>query len=337
MSITAKKLAQLLGLSEAAVSMALRQKPGVSTATRKRVIAEAEKHGYDFSKIKKTAMPAVSNGSIYFIIYKKNGAIVSDTPFFSQLSEGIDVGCKEKGYHLNISYLYEGDDVAFHLSEMIRLSCKGIILLGTEMVETDFRPFAALSVPVVVLDTCFENITVNYVQIDNIQGAYQATTALIRKCHAQPGYLQSSFPIQNFIERSDGFFRAVRRNGMSTSKSLVHKLSPSMEGAYADMKELLDQGEQPARCYFADNDLIAAGAMKAFKEAGYKVPKDIAVIGFDNMPLCIFVEPTLSTIHVPKQYMGKMVAKRLADILTAKSSEPVKLLISTSLISRKSL
>ena len=159
MSITAKELSHLLNLSEAAVSMALNNKPGVSTHTRKKVIAAAKEHGYDFSRIKEASIPVTSNGTIYFIIYKKNGAIVRDTPFFSQLSEGIDIGCKESHYHLNVSYLYEGDNIDFQLSEMIRLGCKGIILLGTEMSETEFTPFAKVTIPIVVLDTFLNNAT----------------------------------------------------------------------------------------------------------------------------------------------------------------------------------
>ncbi len=344
MAVTAKELAKKLGLSEAAVSMALNGKPGISTATRKKVIDAAKTNGYDFTRRNVPAEPAVSNGTIYFIIYKKNGAIVADTPFFSQLSEGIESGCKAAGYHMNISYLYEGDDINFELSEIIRFGCKGIILLGTEMTETEFFPFLSLRTPVVVLDTCFENLSADYVQIDNVQGSYLATCHLIRRCRnphtgqtAQPGYLKSSCTIQNFRERADGFYKAIRRNGMSASKSLVHVLSPSVEGAYADMKELLSQGEQPARCYFADNDLIAAGALRAFSEAGFRVPEDVAVVGFDDMPLCVYVEPTLTTVHVPKQYMGRMAARRLAEIISSKTNEPVKIQIETSLVIRKSV
>ena len=337
MSITAKELAKIMGLSEAAISMALNNKSGVSTRTRKKVVDKAKELGYDFTRIQEQEEPVAYNGTIHFIIYKKNGAIVGDTPFFSQLSEGIDIGCKEAHFYLNVSYLYESDDVQFQLSELIRLGCKGIILLGTEMSESDFAPFSNLRIPVVVLDTCFENTNVNYVLIDNVQGAYQATNYLIQKCKSQPGYLESTYRISNFLSRADGFYKAVRRNGMSTSKSLVHHLSPSMEGAYADMADLLSQGEEPAHCYFADNDLIAAGAIKAFKEAGYRVPDDVAVIGFDNMPLSTFIDPTLTTVHVPKQYMGMMAAKRMAELLLSKTSNPVKIEVSTTLIARKSV
>ena len=87
---------------------------------------------------------------------------------------------------------------------------------------------------------------------------------------------------------------------MSTSKSLVLRLPPSQEGAYEDMKRLFQSGEKPVDCYVADNDLIAFGAMMALKEAGYRIPKDVAIIGFDDVPACEYVNPPLSTVMVPK-------------------------------------
>lgn len=336
MSITAKELAHILNLSEAAISMALNNKPGVSTQTRKKVVETAQKYGYDFSKIRENVSETVYRGTIYFLLYKKNGAVVTDTPFFSQLSEGVDQGCKEHHFHLNISYLYDNDDIPKRISEIISSDCKGIILLGTEMTEQEFQNFNNLEIPLVLLDTNFENIRTNCVLIDNLQGAYIATKYLIDVYKSQPGYLKSSYPINNFLERTDGFYKAIRRSGMATSTSLVHNLSPSTDGAYADMKELLCHGEKPARCYFADNDLIAAGAIRALMEHGYAVPNDIAVIGFDNMPLCTYTTPTLSTIHVPKQYMGKMAVSRINELLNSPTSRCVKICISTSLIPRDS-
>ena len=132
MSITAKELAKQLNLSEAAISMALNNKPGVSTLTRKRVLEAAASAGYDFSRISNTNEAPASNGTLYFVIYRKNGAVVpnspvythtehgvlvQDVPFFSQLSEGIDLGCRHCHYYLNISYIYENDDIEALLSE----------------------------------------------------------------------------------------------------------------------------------------------------------------------------------------------------------------------------
>ena len=107
MGITAKELAKKLNLSAAAVSMALNHKPGVSTQTRQAVLEAAEKYGYDFTRI---ADKNVRQGSIYFIIYKKHGTVVADTPFFSQVSEGIALECRKENYKLKISYFYEEDE-----------------------------------------------------------------------------------------------------------------------------------------------------------------------------------------------------------------------------------
>lgn len=335
MGITAKELAKKLNLSAAAVSMALNNKPGVSTATRQLVLEAAEKHHYDFTKIqdKQTV-----SGSLYFVIYKKHGTVVADTPFFSQLSEGISMGCKERKHKLKISYIYEDEDTIQKQIEDIQYSdCSGIILLGTEMVAEDLRPFLNLPVPLVLLDSYFETLACDCVLINNVQGAYLATRHLIEKCKKQPGYLRSSYSISNFAERSSGFYKAIRASGMSSSKSIVHDLTPSVEGACADMLELIDNKEELAPCYFADNDLIAVGVIKALKKRGFRVPEDVAVVGFDNMPISTVVEPTLTTVNVPKQYLGQVAVERLISLLNTPGQPPVKTEISTSLLKRRSV
>lgn len=336
MSITAKELAKRLKLSEAAVSMALNNKSGVSTATRRRVLEAAEQAGYDFTKLKEAASESrPEHGAISFIIYRKHGAIVTDTPFFNQLTEGISLSCRQARYQLNISYFHGDGDSRQQLKEMPY--CNGIILLATEMHYEDFKLFDSLRIPIVVLDTYFEGLKYDCVLINNFQGAYQATSYLIQKTKKQPGYLRSSYQIGNFGERADGFYKALRTYGMSASKSSVLSLTPSMEGAYEDMIQLLRAGEEPSPCYFADNDLIAAGAIRAFREQGFRVPEDISIIGFDNMPLCNYIDPPLTTVNVPKQYMAQTAVERLIQRIHSREHFPVKIEIGTSIVPRKSV
>ncbi|HIS45986.1 MAG TPA: LacI family DNA-binding transcriptional regulator [Candidatus Scybalocola faecigallinarum] len=335
MSITAKELAKKLNLSPAAVSMALNHKPGVSTTTRRLVFDAAEKYGYDFSRItEKHPVP----GSIYLVIYKKHGAVVTDTPFFSQISEGISLECKRQEYNLKVNYIYEDDDVIQRQLEDMRSSdCCGMILLGTEMTDRDLRPFLKLPSPVVLLDTYFESAACDSVLINNVQGAYMATSYLIQKCSSQPGYLRSAYEIYNFTQRSAGFYKAIRAAGMSASQSIVHDLTPSVDGAFADMLEIIKSGEPLASCYFADNDLIAVGAVKALKQHGLRIPEDVAIVGFDNQPISSVIEPNLTTVHVPKKYMGETAAARLISLIHDPSQPPVKTEISTSLVKRNSV
>lgn len=331
MGITAKELAAKLNLSAAAVSMALNDKPGVSTETRKMVKVAAEKYGYDFDRIQSKK---VRTGSIEFIVYRKSGAIVDDTPFFSKVSEGIQTACAEEGYHLRTRHLYESDFNEKDLENIQFSDCAGIILLGTEMITDDLKPFLSLPIPIIVLDSYFETFACDTVIINNEQGAYMATRHLINTCKAQPGHLKSSYMINNFLERSDGFKKAIRSHGMSYSQSIIHELSPSISGAYADMKELLDKKEPLARCYFADNDLIAAGAIKALKEAGKRIPEDVAIVGFDNIPISQVLD--LTTINVPKEYFGMLAAKRLFERIANPKLPTVKFSVSTQLIDRYS-
>jgi len=334
MSITAKELAEKLGLSAAAVSMALNHKPGVSESTRDRVLKAAKEYGFDFGRQRLPEEP--KKGSIAFLLYRKHGAVVGDTLFFSALSEGVSMACQAAGYRMNMQYLHE-ENCRAGLRNLLGTDTQGIILLGTEMRAEDFVPFASFPLPIVVLDTYFEGIDKDCVLINNIQGAFTATNYLIGKRKTQPGYLRSAYDIGNFEERADGFYKAIRHNGLSTSASIVHRLAPSVEGAYADMKNLISQGEKLASCYFADNDLIATGAMRALKEAGYRIPEDIGIIGFDNTSMCEIVEPPLTTIHVPKQAMGQLAVERLLTIARSKPGANIKIEITTSLVKRGSL
>ena len=332
MGITAKELAEKLDLSAAAVSMALNNKKGVSTKTRQRVIDAAEKYGYDFTRISEKSE---TSGTICLVIYKKHGAVVVDTPFFSLLSEGISEGCNRFGYKLNIFYLYEGEEKFDRRLEDIKYSgYSGIILLGTEMHVSDIKPFLNMDIPIVLLDTYFENIHCNSVLINNVQGAYLATSYIIKRLRSQPGYLKSAYSISNFEERANGFYNAVRTAGMSASRCIVHKLTPSVEGAYLDMKQIIASGEELAKCYFADNDLIAFGAIKAMTENNIRVPEDISVVGFDNISEYNMFDSKLTTINVPKKYMGSMAAERLISIIKNPSQPPIKIEIMTSLIKR---
>lgn len=335
MAITAKQLAKELGLSEAAISMALNNKPGVSTATRRRVLEAAQHAGYDFTR--KGMFNSSYKGSLCLVVYKKSGAVICDTPFFADLTEGISIGCKKEHYDLVIRYLYENEELEEQLYTLSTADFPGIILLATEMDAASLANFARFKTPIVILDAYFETLNYSCVLINNIQGAFLAANHLISRRRAQPGYLRSSYSISNFEERADGFYKAIRANGMPTSKSIVHWLTPSQEGAYADMKALLLAGEEPANCYFADNDHIAIGAITALKEAGYCIPQDVAVVGFDDIPLCECIDPPLTTIHVPKLIMGKTAVKRLIGIVERKNIHPIKIEINTELIRRNSV
>ena len=144
MSISAKELAQKLNVSPATISMVLNHKPGISEETRDRVLSAAKKYGYDLTKY---SYSLAETKNICFIIYKKNGQVVTDTPFFSDLTEGISNTCQTNGLSLSILYVYGNQAVEPQLKELYEKEYHGILLLATEMTQEDFLPFQNLPCP----------------------------------------------------------------------------------------------------------------------------------------------------------------------------------------------
>ncbi len=334
MSISAKELALKLNVSPATISMVLNHKPGISEETRDRVLSAAKKYGYDLSRY---TYSLAETKNICFIIYKKNGQVVTDTPFFSDLTEGISNTCQTNGLSLNILYVYGNQPVEPQLKELYEKDYHGLLLLATEMKPEEFLPFRNLPCPLVVLDCYYDDMNFDTVLINNIQGSYIATSHLIQRGFRRIGYLKSSFPIANFEERADGYFKALRSRNIKKNMDYVLELSPSIETAYLDMKSFLAKDIPLADAYFADNDLIAAGAMRALIESGIRLPEDVSIIGFDDIPMCNFLSPTLSTMRVEKQNFGMLAVNQLLNRIQNPSGSLVKLALSTQLILRESV
>ncbi len=331
MKVTARDIARKLNVSTAAISMALNNKPGVSDQLRQKIIRTAREMGYDFSRIE--ARQNASN-TIGFVFFHKN--FVFDTPFFAELAQSLEAAIKKQGYSLAVFHIHDLDQIEEEVASLQVMDYAGIILLGTTMNAQEFEPFRKLKAPLVLLDTCFTGQNVNCVTIANLEGAQTATGYLIEKFHEQPGYLHASQEIVNFRERKEGFYEAIRSHSLSPSNSIVHTLAPSLDGAYGDMLAILRNGEPTARCYFADNDEIALGAMRAFKAMGFRVPEDVAIAGFDNISYASLVEPALTTYHVPKDFMGRTAAELLLQMIESHEKQTLRISINGRLILRDS-
>lgn len=335
MGITAKELAKILNISQTAVSMALHNKPGVSQKTKQEVLMAAEKYGYDFSKLTNINQ---TKGNIIFVDYRINYVLKSNRALFFELIEGVKQGCEENGYPMFTYQIYEEEtDVDIHFQNLRGKDCIGIILLGTEISESVLKRFLTLRIPIVLIDAYLPSVPCNSVVINNEQGAYEATEYLIKCCNKKPGYLKSKYRLSNLNEREVGFKYVLRQHALSDSQYICHELSADIEGAFSDMLEIIERNDQLADCYFAENDHIAIGVIKALKLKGYRIPEDIAVIGFDNILEGKIIEPSLTTINVPRHFMGKMAVKTLLDSMNSADPYKIKVSVNPNLVKRFSL
>ena len=335
MRIKLSDIAEELGLSVAAVSMALNHKNGVSDETREEVMKAAERLGYKLKK--QSAKENNKKRFIKLLRIKKHGLVVMDSAFFAAVIEGIEEQCRRMGFELLISNIVLNDDPD-QIKREYHDELEGLICLCTEMDDEDVDKLIQLNCPQVVLDRKFF-ANINTVLMNNQKAARQAVTYLYQMGHRQIGYLKSSQPIYNFDSRYKSFIETVSHFQLSLREEQIISLEPTIEGAYRDMKAFLERDgkNKLPTAFLADNDIIALGAMNALKEYGVQVPQEVSLIGIDDMPFCTLVSPSLTTIKIFKKEIGRQAVKMLVEDIHGDREATRKVEVDTVLVERESV
>lgn len=318
MSITAKEIAKLLNVSPAAVSLALNGKPGVSDITREKIISTALKYDYT---VPQQQHASVSTRNIRYVIYIGEGLVVKEISFHYIVLQGIEAMAKKLGYNVLVSYLYHNQNEADQFEEIFQ-NTAGIVLLGTEFNESTSLLKNPLihqhsDVPIVIVDNMTFRSSVDCIYTDNLQGAYIAIEHLINQGHTDIGYFSSIQRIWNFEMRKEGVQRALAEHP-EASLNIV-PVDFSTEKAYRDICQWLESKPDLPTAFFADSDVIAFGAIRAFHKFGYRIPQDISIIGFDDMPACEMISPPLTTVRVLKMLMGSKAVEVLHQRISEQS------------------
>ncbi|MGN0746904.1 MAG: LacI family DNA-binding transcriptional regulator [Aristaeellaceae bacterium] len=334
MKLRMRDIAQRAGVSPATVSNALNGRGGVSKAVQEQIMTIAREMGYQPSRESRRI-----GQHVRLIMYKSHGMVVGDTAFFAELTESIQLECRRVGLELLISHLHAREDA--DCAEQIRFfaaeECAGIILLGTEMSPEELHQFDHFHSPLVVLDSLFRYENVHSVVINNMQAGYLAAQALCEAGHRHIGHITSSISFNNMNDRLAGFRDGLARFGLTLPEEQLWPVRPSIPGAYEDMKQLIAQRGSLPEAFFAGNDLMAVGCMRAITEAGYRIPEDVSIIGMDDTSVCLACTPQLSTIHVYKKEMGFYVVQTLMSLKGNDSPYAIKAEIGVSVVMRDSI
>lgn len=323
-----RELAKLANVSPATVSLVLNNKPGVGEATRVRVLKLAQDNNY-----KPLTPPEPKH--ILFLKYIKHGMIVEENAgFISTVMDSIENDCRMQGYSLNI--IVSENSLEATLNNINYNTYQGIIFLGTELDDSAYPLLDQIPIPYVVVDNVMSHYKCTSVSIDNHEIVYGALSHLRDLGHKDIAYFKSNIPIQNFKERADAFYKYTERMGFSFKKEHEFLVTPTLLGALDSTTEYLEYTRTLPSCAFADNDTIAIGAIKALKKAGFKVPDDISVIGFDDIPFAAINSPTLSTMSVPKKMMGSLALQHLHLMIEAETPDTHKTRVSGTLVPRHS-
>ena len=351
MAIRAKDIAEMLGVSTAAVSLVVNGRPGVGEKTRQEILEKIRELGCEYL-LKENVLPQ-KKGTIGFVVYKKSGLIIEESPLFTSILEGIERQVTAQGYTLNFIYMNASDSASDALpalpqaaptSEAARAvayrceGCDGLLLYGVEMDRADLEPFLQAGIPFVVLDNAFPGTDVDSVAIDNALGVSQAIRFLADHGHERIGYLRCTERIAGFEERFTAYEQRMRELGLPVTPDRILDVGYSEEEISDAIDDYLNVRKVPERptAFFADNDFIACHAMLAFRAHGLDCPDDLSLIGFDDRQICRMVTPQMSAVSIPKSEFGPAAVDLLLSRMGGRTYS-VKLRLGTQLVARESV
>ncbi len=329
--MTVREIAAVAGVSPAAVSLVLNHKKGVSEATRRKVEEVANAAGYT-ARVK---TPRNDNRRLMVVKFQTHGVTEENQGFIAALIDRIEGECRQNGYEmvLNRCKAAEAEET---IRRLLQNPPMGVILIGTELQEEHY-PYLNLfaGIPTVVLDNDVHYGHVDSVVMSNVSIAMDATRYLQELGHREIGYFRFALPIHNCQNRYRGYLAAMEGAGLPVPEPI--QLSPTLNGAYEDMKTLLAEGRYvPRGAAVADNDSIAIGAAKAVLEAGYRVPEDLSIIGIDDIPYSAVTMPPLTTMRVSRKALGTLAVEILQERIRHPEWPPMHVKVDGRLVIRGS-
>lgn len=239
--------------------------------------------------------------------------IAEHTSFSSFVLQGVESRATELGYGTQVRYLNAGDMYNPQTLDFIR-NADGVIFLGTDITETQLPELEQLfeslgDTPVVVVDSTVLANRADCVVNDCFGGARAAAELLLRTGHRRIGYVKAKQRIRNLDERERGVRAALAQADLPLSA--VIEVDISSEGAFQDFDAWIKANPDLPNGVFAENDVLAAAVIRSLKKNGYRVPDDVSVIGFDDIPMCEMLDPPLTTVHAFKEELGIIAVEHL--------------------------
>lgn len=309
--ITIYDLARELNVSPSTVSRALKDHPSIGTKTKKAVKELAKKRGYRLNMI---ASSLRTNRSNIF------GIMVPwiDRPFISSLIAGIEKAARESGHAVIISQSYDSKELEMENLQALYDSRISVLIVSTAMETTDYSHFELFTqngVPVVFVDRIPDLKDIHKVHINNFKASYEATEHLIEQGCKRIAHFGGIRHQLIYEERRAGYIAAMKNNNLEIDHSIIFQASSlSAEEGMKLMNKLLDMDNRPDGLVCA-NDTSAISAIRCAKSRGVNIPDEIAIIGFNNDPICEIIDPPLSSVHHPATDMGSAAVDQALNLL----------------------
>lgn len=330
MRITAREIARKLGVAPSTVTRALQDNPRISPATREKIRRVAMEHGYNLGG--GAPQPEGLSGNIGLVIVNPQGGLASDE-FFSEVVNGVSAYLRERRRHLLVEAV---DNPAGLPALLAEKKVAGLIIGGIPIEDAYIEGLVATGAPMVFIGKYLkDHRRLHAVIPDNVAGGELVGEHLVECGYEEFVFLGGDLRINTFQDRLEGFRAALQQHGYPLPKSNVITAQIGQEGGYLALKNCLARISGRIGV-FASTDWMAAGAIRAFKEAGLSLPGQVGLVGYSDLPLAAALYPSLTTVRVDRQLLGFMAARILLDITRRAIARPVQVHIQPELIVRES-
>ncbi|MBL7976927.1 MAG: LacI family DNA-binding transcriptional regulator [Bacteroidetes Order II. Incertae sedis bacterium] len=302
MPATIKDVAKESGVSVSTVSRWLTGGP-VSTHKREKIQLAVQKLNF------------VSNGAARSLVTKKTytlGVLLPDMygGFYSEILRGLDQTAQERGYHLLVSSSHNEQKEIVRAIQAMQGRVDGLVVMSPDIDAASLQSNLPARLPIVLLNCYVEGDAYDSINVDNYGGAYSIVRHLTRLGHRRIALITGSLVNHEVCERLRGYEDALRDAGIAVVSSMRFVGDFNEPSGHRGALALLQFPERPT-AIFAMNDGMAIGAMAALRTLGLRVPEEIAIVGFDDIPTSQYLEPPLTSVHVPIFEMGQRAMERL--------------------------
>ena len=331
---TSRDVAKLAHVSRTTVSFILNNVPGVSisAATRKRVLDAARKLNYSPNVAGKKLVSGKSY-TIGLVLCQSPEQIFTDA-FLPQVILGVEQAAMQQGFHVLLKPV-DPNDTGGYARLITENHVDGILLSGPRQDDAALMNLHQRGVPIMLMGQLPET-DIPFVDVNAAAGAELAVNHLIECGHRRIGMITNApLDYTSAQQRRAGYVSALKQAKLPVDRALIKAGNYTPASGFEAMKALLKVTPRLTAVFVA-SDVVAIGAILAIKEAGLRIPKDLAVVGFDDIPLAEFYDPPLTTVHLPAFGLGWAGGERLIRLIQGEGLNDASLLLESTLIARQS-
>jgi LacI family transcriptional regulator/LacI family repressor for deo operon, udp, cdd, tsx, nupC, and nupG len=328
---TLKDVAREADVSVSTVSRVFNNPEKVRPDTRRDVREAADALGYQPSRVARRLR--LEQGEANLI-----GLVIPDiqNPFFADVTRGVEDVARDNDYALIISNSDEDPDKQKLAVDTLKTEdVDGVIVPPVSATDPEVRRLLDSGIAVVCVDRRIESERVDVIVSDNRQGAYEAVSHLIDLGHERIAFIGGIPRISTSTERREGYERALREHGLRVDPDLIKEGDSRRERGTYLTNDLLDLDDPPT-AIFTGNNLTTLGALSAIVVRGLSVPEDVALVGYDDIPWAMALNPPPTVVDQPGYEMGRRAARTLLDRLANPNRSPTTVTLQPKLIVRQS-